>query len=129
MCISGPPADGPFLHVVFYPAHSTMLQKMYIRTPADGSQRVNTLKKNSFMNRTVVTLANINPLDARSRYTDFAQTSLRRQKLVYRRHSISTSPPEAGIPYLFSNAYWHQNARVIEIQTRQQLKINCFHET
>ena len=30
---------------------------------------------------------------------------------------------DAGIPALFSNAYWHQNARVMEIQTRQQLKI------
>ena len=35
----------------------------------------------------------------------------------------------AGIPTLFSKAYWHQNARVIEIQTRQQLKNNLFHET
>ena len=40
----------------------------------------------------------INPLDARSRYTDFAQTSLRCQKSVYRRHGISTPPPESGIP-------------------------------
>ena len=48
------------------------------------------------------------------RYTGFAQTSLWRRKRVYRRHGMSTS--------LFSNAYWHQNARVIEIQTRQQLK-------
>ena len=32
---------------------------------------------------------------------------------------------DAGIPALFSNAYWHLNARVIEIQTRQQLKIIC----
>ena len=30
---------------------------------------------------------------------------------------------EAGIPALFANAYWHLNARVIETQTRQQLKI------
>ena len=36
---------------------------------------------------------------------------------------------EAGIPALFSNAYWHRNAQVIEIQTRQQLKNNFFHET
>ena len=35
----------------------------------------------------------------------------------------------AGILALFSKAYWHQNARVIEIQTRQQLKNNLFHET
>ena len=36
---------------------------------------------------------------------------------------------DAGIPALFSNAYWHVNARVIEIQTRQQLKNNFSHET
>ena len=36
---------------------------------------------------------------------------------------------DAVIPALFSNAYWHRNARVIEIQTRQQLKNNFFHET
>ena len=40
----------------------------------------------------------INPLNARSQYTDFAQTSLQCQKSVYRRHGISTPPPEAGIP-------------------------------
>ena len=40
----------------------------------------------------------LNPLDARSRYTDLAQTSLRRQKSVYRRHCKSTPPPESGIP-------------------------------
>ena len=60
MCKSGPPADGPNLHVSFYPgrrphlacnvlsgppAHGTMLQKIYIRTPADGSQRVNNVGK------------------------------------------------------------------------------------
>ena len=33
-----------------------------------------------------VVIHNINPLDARSRYTDFAQTSLRHQNAVYRRH-------------------------------------------
>ena len=33
---------------------------------------------------------------------------------------------DAGIPALFSNAYWHLNARVIEIQTRQQLKKRIF---
>ena len=84
-----------------------------------------------------------NPLDARSWYTDFAQTSLRRQKSVYRRHGMSTrvpevciptarcinARPEVGIQTLFSNAYWHRNAQVIEIQTRQQLKNNFFHET
>ena len=30
----------------------------------------------------------------------------------------------ASIPALFSKVYWHQNAQVIEIQTRQQLKNN-----
>ena len=38
-------------------------------------------------------------------------------------------PPEVCIQTLFSNAYWHRNARVIEIQTRQQLKNNFVHET
>ena len=37
--------------------------------------------------------------------------------------------PEFGIPTLFSNAYRQRNARVIEIQTRQQLKNNFSHET
>ena len=50
----------------------------------------------------------------RSRYTDGT---------VYQRQ-----PPEVGIQTLFSNAYWHRHARVIEIQTRQQLK-NNLHET
>ena len=40
----------------------------------------------------------INSLDARSRYTDFAQTSLRRQKSIYRRHGMLTHAPEVGIP-------------------------------
>ena len=40
----------------------------------------------------------VNTLDARSRYIDFAQTSLRRQKSVYRRHGILTHAPEVGIP-------------------------------
>ena len=82
----------------------------------------------------------VNTLDARSRSTDFAQTSLRRQKSVDRRHGMSTPAPEVGRltaryinargrPTLFSNAYWHRNARVIEIQTRQQLKNNFVHET
>ena len=35
---------------------------------------------------------------------------------------------DADIPALFSNAYWHLNARVKEIQTRQQLKNNFSHE-
>ena len=37
--------------------------------------------------------------------------------------------PEVGISTLFSNAYRHRNARVIEIQTRQQLKNNFSYET
>ena len=40
----------------------------------------------------------VNPLDARRRYTGFAQTSLRRQMPVYRQHGISTPPPNSGIP-------------------------------
>ena len=44
------------------------------------------------------------------------------------RHTDGTvdqcQPPEVGIQTLFSNAYWHLNARVIEIQIRQQLKNN-----
>ena len=51
------------------------------------------------------------------------------QKPVYRRHGYQRHRPEAGIPDLFSNAYWHRNARVIEIQTKQQLTNNYFHET
>ena len=35
----------------------------------------------------------------------------------------------ASIPALFSNAYWHLNAQIIEIQTRQQLKNHCFYKT
>ena len=46
----------------------------------------------------------------RSRYTDGT---------VYQRQ-----PPEVGIQTLFSNSYWHRNARDIEIQTRQHLKNN-----
>ena len=41
--------------------------------------------------------------------------------MVYQRQA-----PEVGIPALFSNAYWYRNARIIEIQTRQQLKNNFF---
>ena len=41
---------------------------------------------------------NFNPLDARRRYTGFAQTSHRRQTPVYRRHGISTPPPISSIP-------------------------------
>ena len=40
----------------------------------------------------------LNTLDARSRSTDFAQTSLRCQKSVDRRHGISTPAPEVGRP-------------------------------
>ena len=45
------------------------------------------------------------PYGIRSRYT--GSTVCQRQV------------PEVGIPTLFSNAYRHRNARVIEIQTRQ----------
>ena len=84
----------------------------------------------------------VNLLDARSRYTDFAQRlapeggipSARYVTACARsRHTCGTvynrQPPEDGIQTLFSNAYWPQHSGVIEIQTRQQLKNNCFHET
>ena len=71
----------------------------------------------------------VNPLDARSRYTGDMVDQRHHQKPVYRRHGSQRPRPEAGIPDLFSNAYWHRHARVIEIQTRQQLKNNYFHET
>ena len=61
-------------------------------------------------------------------YTGFAQTSLWRRKPVYRRHGMSTPGVGRRIPALFSTADWHRHARVIEIQTRQQLKNNCSHE-
>ena len=80
-----------------------------------------------------------NPLDARRRYTDFAQTSLRRRTAVNRPNGLlrrytcgmvySRSAPEDGIQSLFSNAYRPQHSGVIEIQTTQQLKNNCFRET
>ena len=66
---------------------------------------------------------------ARSRYTGGTVINATGQRPVYRRHGSQLPRPEAGIPDLFSNAYWHRNARVIEIQTRQQLKNNYFHET
>ena len=65
----------------------------------------------------VALLKHVNPLDVRSRYTGFEQTSLRRRKSVYRRHGMSTpgarsrytggmlcqrQAPEVGIPTLFS---------------------------
>ena len=71
----------------------------------------------------------VNPLDARSRYTGGTVYQRHRQKPVYRRHGSERLRPESGIPNLFSNVYWHRNARVIEIQTRQQLKNKYFHET
>ena len=58
MCKSGPPDDGPNLHVSFYPgrrphfacsvlsgppAHGAMLQKIYIRTPADAVKGLSTI--------------------------------------------------------------------------------------
>ena len=49
------------------------------------------LRRNKQMNE-------INPLDARSRYPDFAQTSLLRQNAVYRRHGMLPHAPEVGIP-------------------------------
>ena len=67
------------------------------------------------------------PCGVGRRYTGFAQTFLWHRKPVYRRHG-QRQASNAGIPALFSYAYWHLNARVIEIQTRQQLKNNYFHE-
>ena len=40
----------------------------------------------------------VNPLDARRRYTDFAQTSLRRRTAVYRPNGMLPHAPEDGIP-------------------------------
>ena len=77
----------------------------------------------------IIATSQLNPLDARRRFTDFAQTSLRCQESVDRRHGIWTPRLVVCWPTWFSNAYWHRNARVIEIQKRQQLKNNFFHET
>ena len=41
---------------------------------------------------------NTHPLDARRRYTDFSQTSLRRQTAVYRPNGSLPHTPEDGIP-------------------------------
>ena len=65
---------------------------------------------------------------AKSRYTGGTVINATGQRPVYRRHGSQRPRLEASIPDLFSNAYWHRNARVIEIQTRQQLKNNYFHE-
>ena len=54
---------------------------------------------------------------ARSRYTSGTVINATGQKPVYRLHGYQNRRPEAGIPDLFSNAYWHWNALVIEIQT------------
>ena len=60
----------------------------------DRKMNINNSKNNqSGMNRFY-----INQLDARSRYTDFAQTSLRRQNAVYRRHGMLPHTPEVSIP-------------------------------
>ena len=60
-------------------------------------------------------------------YTGFAQTSLWRRKPVYRQNGMSMAGVgRRYIPALLSNAYWHLNARVIEILTRQQPKNNFF---
>ena len=57
-----------------------------------------------------------NSLDARSRYTDFAQTSLRRQKSVYRRHGMLTHAPEVDI----------QTARCINASRQKSVYRLCF---
>ena len=64
------------------------------------------------------------PCGLARRYTGFAQTSLWCRKPEYRRTVCQRQASNAGIPALFCNVYWHLNARVIEIQTRQQLKNN-----
>ena len=58
----------------------------------------------------------VNPLDARSRYTDFAQTFLRRQKSVYCRHGMSTPAPEVCIP----------TARCINARRQKSVYRLCF---
>ena len=68
------------------------------------------------------------PCGIARRYTGFAQTSLWRRKRYIGGTVCQRQVSDAGIPALFSNAYWHLNARVIEIQTRQ-LKNNFFIET
>ena len=42
-----------------------------------------------------------NPLDAGRRYTDFAQTSLRRRTTVYRPNGSLPHTPEDGIPAIW----------------------------
>ena len=69
------------------------------------------------------------PCGVTRRYTGFAQTSPWRCTPVYRLCANFPMASHDGIPALFSKAYWPQNARVIEIQTRQKLKNNLFHET
>ena len=66
------------------------------------------------------------PCGVARRYTGIAQTSLWRRKPVNRRNGMSTPGVERRYTGMFSNAYWLLNARVIEIQTRQQLKNNLF---
>ena len=58
----------------------------------------------------------LNPLDARSRYTDFAQTSLRHQNAVYRLHGLLPHAPEVGIPA----------ARCITASRRKTVYSICF---
>ena len=70
-----------------------------------------------------------NPLDAGRRYTCISQPLKRRQTPVYRGYVNIQASPDPGIPVSFSNVSWHLNSRVIDIQTRQQLNNNYFHET
>ena len=58
----------------------------------------------------------INPLDARRQYTDFAQTSLRRQNAVYRQNGLLPHAPEDGIPA----------ARCITARRRKMVYNLCF---
>ena len=68
------------------------------------------------------------PCGVARRYTGFVQTSLWHRKPVYRRHGMST--PGVGRRYtgFVLMRTGTRNARVIEIQTTQQLKNNVFHE-
>ena len=69
------------------------------------------------------------PCGVGRRYTGFAQTSLWRRKRYTGGTVCQRQASNADKPAFFSNAYWHLNARGIEIRTRQQLKNNFSYET
>ena len=58
----------------------------------------------------------------------FCANFLRRQKSVYRQHGMLMPVPEVGIQTLFSNAYWHRNARVRYTDKTAAEKYVFFHE-